>query len=55
MSVCKGAPLGVALIALGLHGAAAQDLTSKKIREPSYPRTISSARRLSMNGRGPQM
>jgi quercetin dioxygenase-like cupin family protein len=29
MSVCKGAPLGVALIALGLHGAAAQDLTSK--------------------------
>jgi quercetin dioxygenase-like cupin family protein len=33
MSVCKGAPLGVALIALGLHGAAAQDLTSKSIFE----------------------
>jgi quercetin dioxygenase-like cupin family protein len=33
MSVRKSAPLGVALTALWLHGATAQDLTSKSIFE----------------------
>jgi hypothetical protein len=33
MSVCKSAPLGVALIAVCLHWVAAQDLTSKSIFE----------------------